>query len=280
MSISCPVCACTFKDDEDVQTCESCGTPHHKDCWEYVSGCAIYGCRKVIEISHESTEPSQWITNIGGTRFLPIRLLCWSLKLQWFLLIIAAYCFLIASVGALIFLVSQPMNPPSYSLHGFRYSWLEVVGSFIIEICGWASVIGAVGSLILLVPTVLLRRLALPHNSAMPTVGPKIAKKMADRMDLEDYVKYTRFLDNIFSKVVRLLFPLLIIAAIIVKYWPGYKFNPFFFLGSLLVLVSFRLTLLPLITGAVEGRIALVATYQNRLVATSKRNLGSSETLV
>jgi hypothetical protein len=31
--------------DGPVVVCSSCGTPHHRDCWEYVGACSIYGCR-------------------------------------------------------------------------------------------------------------------------------------------------------------------------------------------------------------------------------------------
>jgi Prokaryotic RING finger family 1 len=27
-----------------VIVCAVCGTPHHRDCWEYVGACSIYGC--------------------------------------------------------------------------------------------------------------------------------------------------------------------------------------------------------------------------------------------
>jgi hypothetical protein len=28
-----------------VIVCSTCGTPHHRDCWEYVGVCSIYGCQ-------------------------------------------------------------------------------------------------------------------------------------------------------------------------------------------------------------------------------------------
>jgi Prokaryotic RING finger family 1/Protein of unknown function (DUF3137) len=35
-----------------VIVCAVCGTPHHRDCWEYVGACSIYGCDgKVGEVS-------------------------------------------------------------------------------------------------------------------------------------------------------------------------------------------------------------------------------------
>ena len=42
--ITCPICGTTFDTDDEIVTCERCNTPHHKDCWEYADGCAIFAC--------------------------------------------------------------------------------------------------------------------------------------------------------------------------------------------------------------------------------------------
>ena len=39
----CPVCGCPCKED-DVVSCPRCHTSHHRECWEYVGACAIFGC--------------------------------------------------------------------------------------------------------------------------------------------------------------------------------------------------------------------------------------------
>jgi hypothetical protein len=38
----CPVCASPL--DAAPRHCPTCRTPHHRDCWEYFGGCAIYAC--------------------------------------------------------------------------------------------------------------------------------------------------------------------------------------------------------------------------------------------
>jgi hypothetical protein len=38
----CPVCSTPV--DEDRCLCTRCRTPHHKDCWSYLGGCAVYAC--------------------------------------------------------------------------------------------------------------------------------------------------------------------------------------------------------------------------------------------
>jgi Prokaryotic RING finger family 1 len=39
----CKVCAGLI-DGGAIVVCSSCRTPHHRDCWEYVGACSIYGC--------------------------------------------------------------------------------------------------------------------------------------------------------------------------------------------------------------------------------------------
>ena len=57
VSPRCPVCATAIDiavdgsvgyesaREEDVVACERCETLHHKECWEYAGGCALFGCR-------------------------------------------------------------------------------------------------------------------------------------------------------------------------------------------------------------------------------------------
>jgi hypothetical protein len=42
--VACPVCAAPITVDE-ARPCPRCETPHHGECWDYVGGCAIFGCR-------------------------------------------------------------------------------------------------------------------------------------------------------------------------------------------------------------------------------------------
>ena len=39
----CKVCGEPI-DESEIVVCSSCNTPHHRDCWEYVGSCSIYGC--------------------------------------------------------------------------------------------------------------------------------------------------------------------------------------------------------------------------------------------
>jgi hypothetical protein len=40
---TCKVCGESI-DGGSVILCTSCHTPHHRECWEYVGSCSIYGC--------------------------------------------------------------------------------------------------------------------------------------------------------------------------------------------------------------------------------------------
>ena len=46
-SVSCPHClVCGEIVDVDFMNCPRCDTLHHRECWDYNCGCAVYGCRE------------------------------------------------------------------------------------------------------------------------------------------------------------------------------------------------------------------------------------------
>ena len=46
----CKVCGEAIEDGARV-VCASCNTPHHRDCWEYVGACSIYGCNGKVGVT-------------------------------------------------------------------------------------------------------------------------------------------------------------------------------------------------------------------------------------
>jgi hypothetical protein len=38
----CPICTTVLK--EPVVRCPRCRAPHHRECWDYLGRCAVYGC--------------------------------------------------------------------------------------------------------------------------------------------------------------------------------------------------------------------------------------------
>jgi hypothetical protein len=45
----CKVCGEPISNGE-VVICAACSTPHHRDCWEYVGACSIYGCNGKVGV--------------------------------------------------------------------------------------------------------------------------------------------------------------------------------------------------------------------------------------
>jgi hypothetical protein len=43
LAVVCKVCGEPIT-DQPVVICAQCRTPHHRECWEYVGACSIYGC--------------------------------------------------------------------------------------------------------------------------------------------------------------------------------------------------------------------------------------------
>ncbi|MBV6477427.1 MAG: hypothetical protein HGGPFJEG_00166 [Ignavibacteria bacterium] len=41
---TCPYCQSKIKAGADFIVCSSCGTPHHRECWDENKGCTTYGC--------------------------------------------------------------------------------------------------------------------------------------------------------------------------------------------------------------------------------------------
>jgi hypothetical protein len=46
---TCKVCGEPISNGE-VIVCASCSTPHHRDCWEYIGACSIYGCNGKVGV--------------------------------------------------------------------------------------------------------------------------------------------------------------------------------------------------------------------------------------
>ena len=96
----CPVCATAFtiradceeghRSCEDcVVTCERCETLHHKECWDYAGGCALFGCRPgkgalaQAEVDLLATSLDGWM---GAYRFYSSCLLGTSLSISLYVL--------------------------------------------------------------------------------------------------------------------------------------------------------------------------------------------------
>jgi phage FluMu protein Com len=52
----CAVCQTAIADGEDACLCPSCRSPYHRECWEEIRGCAIYGCEQMPEQAKSESE--------------------------------------------------------------------------------------------------------------------------------------------------------------------------------------------------------------------------------
>ncbi len=46
---TCKVCGEPI-DESEIVVCASCNTPHHRDCWDYIGACSIYGCNGKVGV--------------------------------------------------------------------------------------------------------------------------------------------------------------------------------------------------------------------------------------
>ncbi len=51
----CPVCSCTFRDEDDIVVCPKCGAPYHRECYEEKGACIF----KELHKSHQSWQDTQ-----------------------------------------------------------------------------------------------------------------------------------------------------------------------------------------------------------------------------
>lgn len=70
---ACPVCG---QQMQAIRTCDACETPHHIDCWNYNSGCAIYGCRGYAVISAPALSTPKLFVQMLEPLALKVRLAC------------------------------------------------------------------------------------------------------------------------------------------------------------------------------------------------------------
>jgi hypothetical protein len=97
------VCACNFEEDSEVKICNICNIPHHKDCWEYAEGCAIFGCKNACSPSSNSgrTNPEDRLDALNLNSLNKWRRL---VKLRWYSFLAACTGFL-GIIVTLLFLV-------------------------------------------------------------------------------------------------------------------------------------------------------------------------------
>jgi predicted RNA-binding Zn-ribbon protein involved in translation (DUF1610 family) len=58
----CLICGWAIEPGQNVVVCPepACGLPYHHECWEYLGGCARYGCPRMVEIKKAEIPASFW----------------------------------------------------------------------------------------------------------------------------------------------------------------------------------------------------------------------------
>jgi hypothetical protein len=54
----CAYCKEPLSETEPTQYCQSCGTPHHKECFELNGKCTVYGCAQPVPQIRETVTAS------------------------------------------------------------------------------------------------------------------------------------------------------------------------------------------------------------------------------
>ena len=153
----CPVCATAFtiradceeghhsceeghhSSEDGVVSCERCETLHHKECWDYAGGCALFGCRPgkgVLAKAQTDLLASTLEWWMGAYRFYSSCLLGTSLTIS---LYVVFWLLLSALTGDFV----TPMNVQGSGLFYFYKLAFSFLYLFLI-VCG----LGMAGSLL------------------------------------------------------------------------------------------------------------------------------------
>lgn len=280
---SCPVCACSLDDGSKLHICTLCFTPHHKDCWDYTGGCAIFGCRKgairsceaQVGISEENQFSAQSITPVTSVDTALMWVWGRVLYTQWIACLFAHYG--VVAVGltfslsfscgllSVVFPLYAAFITSVIGLSGFFY--LSLIISGIISL-------GVFGYIACLIPDFAMQLHFGMINVAGTTCKMEAAKSMANRIDLPPYlVTFARFLHQVAKSLSYLSLFLALVSFIVVIL--GYT-SVSITLSSLITLsiapivTLIILSLLPTIKGDMNRRLSFVSTVQNRLIASAK----------
>lgn len=62
----CPCCQAAFKDNDDIDICDSCGKPHHRDCWIKHGGCTLNDCQGRMRSLQETLSRPSFCRQCGA----------------------------------------------------------------------------------------------------------------------------------------------------------------------------------------------------------------------
>jgi hypothetical protein len=280
--IFCPVCNSLIMEDHEHKVCESCSTNHHTECWKYAKGCAIFGCRE--EATWEEADENHQNSNFNVVDLDLINTWSWLFHIHWLTFVITGYALTALACVGLIYhviytvfglLTSSGTGGSLTTVGAYATVWklskFILFGYFnIIFLVIPASLVlfGAAAYLALLPAAIIMRIHFHSTHLCLPAWHSPEAKAVADRVDLHQSVHYVKALNKILMRIIEYFLGASIIVGLIALFAGIEHLIPF--TVSLAILILMRLFLLPVFNTALEGRVTLLLTFQNRLVATAK----------
>ena len=251
---SCPVCGSELNDE--VITCHDCQTPHHKECWDYVGHCAIFGCHqseKALVPREDSTlalsKVSRWLT---------------LHKVQWYLLsatvssLLLLY-FLVVTIGSLHHLIN--LLGPSHPV--LIYYYISNTIKYLFKTMPSIGVFFGFLYVLMFVPTYINHKQLKGHQPVAPSDSEN-ALSVADRLEPSKMDGYLLSWLS-WSKTASALFIVLAIVRNVLRA----RFDPFFLIISMLVSTLMYVFARGL-HGAAKERLTFFESLQNRVIASTK----------
>ena len=279
--IFCPVCASIITDEEKPKKCEYCSTLHHSDCWKYAGGCAIFGCKKGV--IGDSPDRNQCSGNLADVNLYLIQTWSWLFHIHWLAFVITGYGLTILTCIALLYqfvytvfdlLVSSGATEKLYTIGAYSIMWkfcnFILFGYFnvIFLIIPVALIFFGAAAYMALLPAAIIMRIHFHSiHRSLPEWHSQEARAIAERVDMHQSVHYVKALNKIFIKIIEYFLGGSILVGVMALLAGTSHIIPFVIAVAILLLM--RLVLLPFFNTALQGRVTLLLTFQNRLIATA-----------
>lgn len=250
----CPVCACSI--DEEPVICPRCATPHHRECWDYAEGCAIFGC--------DSRGWKDRALDLGAFDAMLSRTRQWSrlFRYQWIAFALAAAAIVVTLCGATL------PHQVYWRLAKISHiaSWLSYFGRPFMVLGSILCQLSVVSYLVLLIPAWSSRR-ELEERLGSSLVAPREGSRaLLDRVQTPPMARLLGWVMGACSTVA-ILFSL---GLLWVHFTVPAQLQLVSGLGEILTLLLLGIAFPLGATIASRMRLAYVQTVQNRVQASLK----------